>query len=176
MPWPAKGVKRDDALFLKRWEKPCRLRETWSGTVGRWSRSMRRSKKVADTPANVLILGESGTGKELVAEAIHENSSRRNMPFVVINCGGIPENLPGKRAFRLHQGILYRRLFGQGRTFSKSLTSGTIFLDEIARASASASGQAPAGCPGKDLPPHRRRRRHPGRCAHHLRHQSESGG
>ena len=48
---------------------------------------------MAETPTNVLILGESGTGKELVAKAIHENSQRKNMPFEVVNCGGVPENL-----------------------------------------------------------------------------------
>jgi two-component system response regulator PilR (NtrC family) len=62
-------------------------------------------KKVADTPANILILGESGTGKELVARAIHDNSSRAQMPIVVINCGGIPENLLESELFGYMKGL-----------------------------------------------------------------------
>ena len=46
--------------------------------------------RVAQAPSNVLIMGESGTGKELVARAIHELSPRKERPFVVVNCGGIP--------------------------------------------------------------------------------------
>jgi len=47
--------------------------------------------KAAQVVSNVLITGESGTGKELVAQAIHENSQRKNQPFVTISCAGLPE-------------------------------------------------------------------------------------
>ena len=111
-----KGVKRDDALFLRAVEDAV----GFCGMIGN-SREMLKVyttiKKVADTPANVLILGESGTGKELAAKAIHENSSRKKMPFVVINCGGHSGEPSGKRAFRVHQGRLYRGLRRQGRSF-----------------------------------------------------------
>ena len=50
-------------------------------------------KKVSDTDCTVLITGSSGTGKELVARAIHSRSNRNDKPFVVINCGAIPEEL-----------------------------------------------------------------------------------
>ncbi|MGE5183595.1 MAG: sigma-54-dependent transcriptional regulator, partial [Acidobacteriota bacterium] len=50
-------------------------------------------EKVADTPSTVLITGESGTGKELVAKALHEQSSRKNQPFIKINCAAIPKTL-----------------------------------------------------------------------------------
>jgi len=50
-------------------------------------------RKVADSPATVLILGESGTGKELIAKAIHYNSGRREKAFMAINCAAIPETL-----------------------------------------------------------------------------------
>ena len=50
-------------------------------------------RQVADTTTNVLITGESGTGKELIAAAIHQESDRSDQPFMVINCGGIPETL-----------------------------------------------------------------------------------
>ena len=125
-----KGLKRDDALFIKEVEDAV----GFGGMIGS-SREMLKVyttiKKVADTPANVLILGESGTGKELAAKAIHENSSRKKMPFVVINCGGIPENLLESELFGYIKGAFTGAyadkmgLFEVGR-------GGTVFLDEIA--------------------------------------------
>lgn len=87
-------------------------------------------KKVADTPANILILGESGTGKELVARAIHENSSRSKMPIVVINCGGIPENLLESELFGYMKGSFTGAYADKPGLFEMA-REGTIFLDEI---------------------------------------------
>jgi two-component system response regulator PilR (NtrC family) len=87
-------------------------------------------KKVADTPANILILGESGTGKELVARAIHENSSRNKMPFVVINCGGIPENLLESELFGYMKGSFTGAYADRPGLFEMA-RGGSIFLDEI---------------------------------------------
>lgn len=53
----------------------------------------KRIEQIGPTKTNVLISGESGTGKELIARAIHDNSDRRNNPFIVVNCGGIPDTL-----------------------------------------------------------------------------------
>jgi two-component system, NtrC family, response regulator PilR len=88
-------------------------------------------RKVADTPANVLILGESGTGKELVARAVHENSSRKNKPFVAINCGGIPENLLESELFGYMKGS-FTGAFADRAGLFEVARAGTIFLDEIA--------------------------------------------
>ena len=125
-----KGVKRDDALFLKEVEEAV----GFGNMIGN-SREMLKVyatiKKVADTPANVLILGESGTGKELVARAIHENSSRRKMPFVVINCGGIPENLLESELFGYIKGSFTGAYSDKAGLFEIA-HGGTIFLDEIA--------------------------------------------
>ncbi len=87
-------------------------------------------KKVADTPANILILGESGTGKELVARAIHDNSSRAKMPIVVINCGGIPENLLESELFGYMKGSFTGAYADKPGLFEMA-RGGTIFLDEI---------------------------------------------
>jgi two-component system, NtrC family, response regulator PilR len=126
----AKGVKQDDALFLKEVGEAL----GFGKMVGN-SREMVKVyatiKKVADTPANVLILGESGTGKELVAQAIHENSSRRSMPFVVINCGGIPENLLESELFGYIKGAFTGAYSDKAGLFEIA-HGGTIFLDEIA--------------------------------------------
>ena len=87
--------------------------------------------KVADTPANALILGESGTGKELVARAIHDNSARKGKPFVAINCGGIPENLLESELFGCMKGSFTGAYADRAGLFEVA-RGGTIFLDEIA--------------------------------------------
>lgn len=101
--------------------------------VGR-SRAMNRVydtvRKVADTTANVLILGESGTGKELVARAVHETSSRRDHPFVVINCGGIPDNLLESELFGYMKGSFSGAYADKPGLFEVA-HGGTVFLDEI---------------------------------------------
>ena len=86
--------------------------------------------KVAETTTNVLILGESGTGKELVAKAVHENSPRKNMPFVVINCGGVPDNLLESEFFGYMKGAFTGAYTDKPGLFEVA-RGGTIFLDEI---------------------------------------------
>jgi len=124
-----KGVKRDDALFLKEVEEAV----GFGSMIGN-SREMLKLyatiKKVADTPANVLILGESGTGKELVARAIHGNSARVTMPFMVINCGGIPENLLESELFGYIKGSFTGAYTDKPGLFEIA-RGGTVFLDEI---------------------------------------------
>ena len=106
---------------------------TFYGMIGT-SREMQKIfatiRKVADTPANILILGESGTGKELVARAIHENSSRSNMPFMPINSGGIPENLLESELFGYMKGSFTGAYADRAGLFEMA-KGGTIFLDEI---------------------------------------------
>lgn len=124
-----KGVKHQDALFLKAAEEAV----GFGNMIGN-SREMLKVyttiKKVADTPANVLILGESGTGKELVARAIHENSSRSGMQFVVINCGGIPENLLESELFGYIKGSFTGAYSDKAGLFEIA-DGGTVFLDEV---------------------------------------------
>ena len=85
---------------------------------------------VGPSDTSVLILGESGTGKELVAQGIHRVSSRKNKPFVVVNCGALPASLIESELFGHEKGAFtgasYRRIgkFEQAH-------DGTIFLDEI---------------------------------------------
>ena len=87
-------------------------------------------RKVADTPANILVLGESGTGKELVARAIHKNSSRSAMPFMAINSGGIPENLLESELFGYMKGSFTGAYADKAGLFEMA-KGGTVFLDEI---------------------------------------------
>jgi two-component system response regulator PilR (NtrC family) len=125
-----KEVKRDDALFLKEVGEAVGF-GNMIGNCPEMLKVYATIKKVADTPANVLILGESGTGKELVARAMHENSSRRKMPFLVINCGGISENLLESELFGYIKGAFTGAYTDKAGLF-KAARRGTIFLDEIA--------------------------------------------
>ncbi|MDZ7695771.1 MAG: sigma-54 dependent transcriptional regulator [Deltaproteobacteria bacterium] len=87
-------------------------------------------ERVSKTRSNVLITGESGTGKELVAKAIHQLSERRDNPFVVINCAGIPENLIESELFGYKKGAFTGALGDKEGLFDVA-DGGTVFLDEV---------------------------------------------
>lgn len=91
--------------------------------------------KVAPSNASVLIVGESGTGKELIARIIHEKSSRKNKPFVSINCGALRETLLESELFGHEKGSFtgaYTRKIG----LAEIANGGTLFLKEINELSA----------------------------------------
>jgi two-component system, NtrC family, response regulator AtoC len=88
-------------------------------------------ESIADTDTTVLIRGESGVGKDLIARAVHAASSRREGPFVKVNCAAIPQGLLESELFGHEKGAFtgaYRRKPGQFEYANK----GTIYLDEIA--------------------------------------------
>ncbi len=100
------------------------------GTCDAMLALFRSIRKVAMTDASVFISGESGTGKELTAVAIHERSSRRNAPFVPINCGAIPPHLLQSELFGYERGAFTgaaQRKIGR----VEAANGGTLFLDEI---------------------------------------------
>jgi two-component system, NtrC family, response regulator AtoC len=86
--------------------------------------------RVADTPATVLITGESGTGKELIANAIHNKSSRRDKPYIKVNCGAIPEALLESELFGYEKGAFTGAQNRKVGRFDRA-QGGTLFLDEI---------------------------------------------
>jgi DNA-binding NtrC family response regulator len=86
--------------------------------------------KVADTPSTVLITGESGTGKELIARALHESSSRRDQPFIRVNCAAIPRDLMESELFGYEKGAFTGAATSKPGRFELA-HGGTLFLDEI---------------------------------------------
>ncbi|RMC96956.1 PAS domain-containing protein, partial [Clostridium autoethanogenum] len=88
-------------------------------------------KSISNSPSTVLIQGESGTGKELIAQSIHNDSSRKNNSFIAINCGAIPKNLIESELFGYEDGSFTGAKHG-GRAGKFELANGgTLFLDEI---------------------------------------------
>jgi DNA-binding NtrC family response regulator len=88
------------------------------------------AKEIAESEIPVLIRGESGTGKELMAEFIHENSSRKGQPMIKINCAAIPENLLESELFGHVKGSFTGAIKDRKGRFEMA-NNGTIFLDEI---------------------------------------------
>jgi DNA-binding NtrC family response regulator len=127
------------------------LREEWSRRYGfpriigeseAIKRAVTETQRVAQTEATVLLLGESGTGKELFARAVHHLSTRRDKPFVAINCAAIPETLIENELFGHERGAFTGA--GERRQGKFELASGgTVFLDEI--------GEMPLNVQGKLL-------------------------
>jgi two-component system NtrC family response regulator len=107
--------------------------EGFHGIIGK-SKSMKEIfrfvERVAVSDISVLICGESGTGKEVVAHAIHQQSQRKDNPFVVVNCGAIPENLLESELFGHEKGA-FTGAHAQKRGKFELAHSGTLFLDEI---------------------------------------------
>ncbi len=87
-------------------------------------------EKVGPTKSNIFISGESGTGKELVAKAVHRQSPRKDKPFVVINCAGIPENLIESELFGYRKGAFTGATTDKDGLFDVA-DGGTVFLDEV---------------------------------------------
>jgi DNA-binding NtrC family response regulator len=91
---------------------------------------LEKIRLVAETDSTVLIVGESGTGKELVANALHQNSSRRGYPLIKVSCAALPETLLEAELFGHEKGAFTGAL-RQRRGRFEMANRGTLFLDEI---------------------------------------------
>jgi formate hydrogenlyase transcriptional activator len=105
-------------------------RDTIVGQSRPWREVMSRVDLVAATQATVLLLGETGTGKEVVARAIHRRSSRRENPFVTINCAALPATLIESELFGRERGAFTGAHATQAGRFELA-HRGTLLLDEI---------------------------------------------
>jgi transcriptional regulator with GAF, ATPase, and Fis domain len=120
---------RSDKTELEKKLKDQRFGEI-IGSVPSMLEVFRKVQKVAPTDIFVLITGETGTGKELIAREVHNRSSRANGPFVVINCGAIPENLMESELFGHVRGAFTGAVSNRVGKF-QAADKGTLFLDEV---------------------------------------------
>jgi transcriptional regulator of acetoin/glycerol metabolism len=109
-----------------------------AGTSRVFQETLERVKLVAATNTTCFISGETGTGKELIAKAIHENSCRKDGPFIAVNCGAIPKDLLESELFGYAEGAFTgAKRQGYKGKFEQA-DGGTLFLDEIGELSFSA--------------------------------------
>lgn len=127
-------MKIINKLLAQEMKSDQRLPESFKGIVGNsvvLRKQLTLAAKIASVESSVLILGESGTGKELLAKAIHEASSRKNGPFVVVNCAAIPDNLLESELFGYDEGAFTGAKKGGKIGKFEQAHGGTLFLDEI---------------------------------------------
>jgi DNA-binding NtrC family response regulator len=106
------------------------------GTTPKMVDIYKKVAKIARIDAPVLIVGESGSGKELFARALHANSDRASAPFIVINCGALPETLLESELYGHERGS-FTGATGSRKGLLESASGGTLFLDEISETSLS---------------------------------------
>ena len=99
-----KGLLRKENILLRREIESRAGFENFIGKSEAMQKVFSLIRQVADTRSTVLITGESGTGKELVARAVHFNSTRKDRPFVTVNCGALPETLLESELFGYKSG------------------------------------------------------------------------
>jgi two-component system, NtrC family, response regulator PilR len=121
---------QDENQALKRQLRRERRLDTFVGGSRQMLEIFETIRKTADSLSTVLVTGESGTGKELVARAVHEESPRRNGPFVSVNCGAIPETLMESELFGHVKGAFTGAVASTVGLFSAA-NGGSLFLDEV---------------------------------------------
>ncbi|MCI8609677.1 MAG: sigma 54-interacting transcriptional regulator [Firmicutes bacterium] len=128
-------AKENEKLYINRFTHPLTGTDDSDQKILAASDAMKSvlslAGKVANFHATVLILGESGVGKEEVAKFIHENSMRKGKPFVVVNCGAIPDNLLESELFGYEKGAFTGAMQTGKQGLFEAAEGGTIFLDEI---------------------------------------------
>jgi sigma-54 dependent transcriptional regulator, acetoin dehydrogenase operon transcriptional activator AcoR len=134
-------INKISLFLIKKINQPPLLTEKQStkeykfGNIVTYSPSFQKELRVAEiaaqSDANVLILGETGSGKEVLARTIHEQSPRRNGPFVALNAGAIPRELIASELFGYVEGAFTGSRKGGNIGKFEAANGGTLFLDEI---------------------------------------------
>lgn len=129
--------------MLSRLETKIRRDSAWQGNIAQYTfrdikgnspqiiRAMEMARDFAAVDSNVLIYGETGTGKEMFAQSIHNASSRREGPFVAVNCGAIPATLIESEFFGYVDGAFTGARKGGKTGYFEQAHNGTLFLDEV---------------------------------------------
>ena len=103
------------------------------GIIGNYpalNRALEKSMQVAPTDISVLVMGESGVGKEFIPKIIHSLSHRKDMPYIVVNCGAIPEGTIDSELFGHEKGA-FTGATSTRKGYFEVADGGTIFLDEV---------------------------------------------
>lgn len=143
MEWPLNYTKFVDSLYRAQvfrdqfsrsrergQQRGLQLFRSLVGTSRKVQQVRQLMEQVADKDVSVLITGESGTGKEVVARNLHYHSSRRDKPFVPVNCGAIPAELLESELFGHEKGAFTGAITARVERFEMA-EGGTLFLDEI---------------------------------------------
>ncbi|MGS0763486.1 sigma-54-dependent Fis family transcriptional regulator [Syntrophomonas curvata] len=101
------------------------------GSDPKFLQVVKTARAAASSSSNILLLGESGTGKDVIAQAMHNASSRRNHPYVAINCAALPRDLIASELFGYDEGAFTGARKGGNIGKFELADQGTIFLDEI---------------------------------------------
>jgi len=132
---PLRDASGAQAFFVERMEplKVAHGQPEAQSLIGRapaFQRMLALVARVAPSQAAVLLLGESGTGKELVAQAVHQASTRAHQPLVVVDCSSLPENLFESELFGHERGSFTGATASKGGLV-EAASGGTLFLDEV---------------------------------------------
>ncbi len=124
-------LKKDNGVGSARPASDATGKKMIVGSDSKLARVLQKAKSVASSKATVLVLGESGTGKEMIARFIHEESDRREGPFVALNCAALPEGLLESELFGHEKGSFTGAVYAKKGKFELA-DGGTLLLDEIA--------------------------------------------
>lgn len=134
IPLVSRAVEKARLQFrIQQLEAKMNRRHGFDSIIGRSkaiSQAIDLARRVATTDTTVLLMGETGTGKEVFAQAIHQDSPRRNAPFVAINCGALGRDILESELFGHRAGAFTGATRDQKGLFAEA-DKGTIFLDEI---------------------------------------------
>jgi transcriptional regulator with PAS, ATPase and Fis domain len=145
---------------------------TFADIVGRNSdlrRQIELATMVAKRDSRVLIIGETGTGKELIAQGIHNTSTRANGPFIAINCAALPRELIESELLGYKDGAFTGARRGGQAGKLELADGGTLFLDEIAQIPIDMQAKLPSGTSRRNRYPPRRHESGESRRPHYCR-------